>query len=273
MTYRDLDDVDRMLDARGRARREGGGDRRRAARPRGRGRPAGARHGGRRSLHLMGHLMERQLDPLGRLPAAAGPRAPRHRRAHCKAQTKAILGHEPRRGGAARGRHGLPAPTSWSWRSASARDLGVATDADLEVNRGIVVDDAHAHLATRRSSRSANASSTRGIVLRPGRAALRQARVARADAARRRRPPSRRVELSTKLKVTGMRPLLRRRLRRGRGPRGDRVPRRRARRLQAAGPQGRPDHRRGDVRRHRRRRLVLRQDQGARRTSATAATR
>ena len=53
-------------------------------------------------------------------------------------------------------------------------------------------------------------------------------------------------------------PVLGRRLRRCQGPRGDRAARRRARRLQAARAQGRQAHRRRDVRRHQRRRLVLR---------------
>ncbi len=65
-------------------------------------------------LHLMGHLMEWQLDP------AAGQLLQHDLESrgivvHRRAQTKAILGHERRSRGASMTELSIP-PTSSSWR-------------------------------------------------------------------------------------------------------------------------------------------------------------
>ena len=90
-------------------------------------------------LHLMGHLMERQLDP------AAGLLLQKEleRRGiaiHCRAQTTAILGHK--RAEAVLLDDGTIYPADLVVMATGIRpETRVATDAGLHVERGIVVDD------------------------------------------------------------------------------------------------------------------------------------
>ncbi len=90
-------------------------------------------------LHLMGHLMERQLDP------AAGYLLQRDLerrgiRIHCKAQTKAILGEG--RAEAVLLEDGTIYPADIVVMAVGIRpEVRIATDARLQVERGIVVDD------------------------------------------------------------------------------------------------------------------------------------
>jgi nitrite reductase (NADH) large subunit len=90
-------------------------------------------------LHLMGHLMERQLDP------AAGyllqkELEGRGIRIHTKAQTKAILGHE--RVEAVALDDGTVYPADIVVMAVGIRpETRIATDAGLHVERGIVVSD------------------------------------------------------------------------------------------------------------------------------------
>ncbi|WJS83809.1 nitrite reductase large subunit NirB [Paracoccus sp. TOH] len=91
-------------------------------------------------VHLMGHLMERQLDP------AAGYLLQRdlERRGikvHCKGATKAILGHG--RAEAVLLEDGTVHPADLVCMAVGIRpEVRLANDAHLEVERGIVVDDA-----------------------------------------------------------------------------------------------------------------------------------
>jgi len=90
-------------------------------------------------LHLMGHLMELQLDP-----AAGGLlRKEMERRGikvHCRAQTTAILGH--RRAEAVLLDDGTIYPADLVVMAAGIRpETRVAIDARLLVERGIVVDE------------------------------------------------------------------------------------------------------------------------------------
>ena len=91
-------------------------------------------------IHLMGHLMERQLDP------AAGYLLERdlERRGikvHCKGATKAILGHN--RAEAVLLEDGTVYPADLVCMAVGIRpETRLAVDAHLEVERGIVVDDA-----------------------------------------------------------------------------------------------------------------------------------
>ena len=91
-------------------------------------------------LHLSGHLMERQLD------AAAGYLLRRELegrgiKIHCKAQTKAILGTD--RVEAVALDDGTIYPADLVVMAAGIRpETRLATDAGIEINRGIVVDDA-----------------------------------------------------------------------------------------------------------------------------------
>ena len=91
-------------------------------------------------IHLMGHLMERQLDP------AAGYLLERdlERRGikiHCKGATKAILGHD--RAEAVLLEDGTVYPADLVCMAVGIRpETRLAVDAHLEVERGIVVDDA-----------------------------------------------------------------------------------------------------------------------------------
>ncbi len=91
-------------------------------------------------IHLMGHLMERQLDP------AAGYLLQRDLEkrgitVHCKGATKAILGKE--RAEAVLLDDGTIYPADLVCMAVGIRpETRIAVDAKLEVNRGIVVDDA-----------------------------------------------------------------------------------------------------------------------------------
>ena len=90
-------------------------------------------------LHLMGHLMERQLD------SAAGLLLQKELEGrgiaiHCRAQTTAILGHK--RAEAVLLDDGTIYPADLVVMAAGIRpETRVATDAGLHVERGIVVDD------------------------------------------------------------------------------------------------------------------------------------
>ena len=90
-------------------------------------------------IHLMGHLMERQLDP------AAGYLLQKDLEkkgitVHCKGATKAILGHD--RVEAVLLEDGTVYPADLVCMAVGIRpEARLATDAHLEVARGIVVDD------------------------------------------------------------------------------------------------------------------------------------
>jgi nitrite reductase (NADH) large subunit len=90
-------------------------------------------------LHLMGHLMELQLDPAaGRLLRQTLER--RGIKVRCRAQTTAILGH--RRVEAVLLDDGSVFPADLVVMATGIRpETRVATDARLQVERGIVVDD------------------------------------------------------------------------------------------------------------------------------------
>lgn len=90
-------------------------------------------------LHLMGHLMELQLDPAaGRLLQQTLER--RGITVHCRAQTTAILGH--RRVEAVLLDDGTVYPADLVVMATGTRpETRIATDARLHVERGIVVDD------------------------------------------------------------------------------------------------------------------------------------
>ncbi len=137
--FRDLDDVEAMVTAAARPDAKavviGGGllGLEAAAALRGRGMDVVV-------LHLAGHLMERQLD------AAAGYLLRRKLegrgiKVHCKAQTKAILGNG--RVEAVALEDGTVYPADLVVMAAGIRpETRLATDAGIEVGRGIVVDDA-----------------------------------------------------------------------------------------------------------------------------------
>ena len=90
-------------------------------------------------LHLMGHLMERQLDPsAGRLLQKELER--RGIEVRCRAQTTAILGHK--RAEAVLLDNGMIYPADLVVMATGIRpETRIATDAGLHVERGIVVDD------------------------------------------------------------------------------------------------------------------------------------
>jgi nitrite reductase (NADH) large subunit len=90
-------------------------------------------------LHLMDHLMERQLDPnAGRL--LQKELEGRGIEVHCRAQTKAILGHK--RAEAVLLESGSIYPADLVVMATGIRpETRIATDAGLQVERGIVVDD------------------------------------------------------------------------------------------------------------------------------------
>ncbi len=90
-------------------------------------------------LHLMGHLMERQLDPAaGYLLQKDLER--RGIKVHCKAQTTAILGDE--RAEAVLLEDGTIYPADIVVMAVGIRpEVRIATDARLHVERGIIVDD------------------------------------------------------------------------------------------------------------------------------------
>ncbi len=91
-------------------------------------------------IHIMGHLMERQLDP------AAGyllqkDLEKRGITVHCKGATKAILGHD--RAEAVLLEDGTVYPADLVCMAVGIRpETRIAVDAHLEVERGITVDDA-----------------------------------------------------------------------------------------------------------------------------------
>lgn len=94
-------------------------------------------------IHLMGHLMERQLDPAaGYLLQKDLER--RGIKVHCKGATKAILGHE--RVEAVLLEDGTTYPADIVVMAVGIRpETRLARDAGIEVNRGVVVDD---HMVT-----------------------------------------------------------------------------------------------------------------------------
>ncbi|WP_428686912.1 nitrite reductase large subunit NirB [Roseibium sp.] len=136
--FRDLDDVDAMVEAAGKPNAKavviGGGllGLEAAAALRLRGMEVVV-------LHLMGHLMERQLDP------AAGfllkqELEGRGIKIHCEAQTKAILGED--RAEAVLLDDGTVYPADLVVMAVGIRpEVRIATDAGIHVERGIVVDD------------------------------------------------------------------------------------------------------------------------------------
>jgi nitrite reductase (NADH) large subunit len=90
-------------------------------------------------LHLMGHLMERQLDPAAGALLQTALEA-RDIRIHCKAQTKAIIGKD--RVEAVVLEDGTIYPADIVVMAVGIRpETRLATDAGLHVERGIVVDD------------------------------------------------------------------------------------------------------------------------------------
>jgi nitrite reductase (NADH) large subunit len=139
MAYRDLDDVQAMIAAAERPGAQavviGGGllGLEAAAGLKARGMDVTV-------LHLMGHLMERQLDPAaGYLLETDLER--RGIRVHCKASTKAILGQG--KVDAVLLEDGTVYPADIVVMAVGIRpETRIATDAGLAVERGIVVDDA-----------------------------------------------------------------------------------------------------------------------------------
>ena len=201
-----------MLDAAALPRRQGRGDRRRPARPRGGGGPA-ARGMEVVVLHVMGHLMERQLDPsAGYLLQKDLER--RGIKVHCKAADQGDPRPQPRRGGAARGRHRL--------RRRHRRDGGRHPPRDphrhaTPGSRSTAASSSTTRCAppTRRSSSIGECVEHDGTLYGLVAPLYDQAKVV-ARTLLGEEAAFEPVELSTKLKVTGLRPLLRRRLRRRR---------------------------------------------------------
>jgi nitrite reductase (NADH) large subunit len=138
LSFRDLDDVNAMLAFAGRPQTNavvlGGGLLGLEA-------AAGLKKRGMnvRVLHLMGHLMERQLD------ATAGDLLQKHLEwrgisIHCRAQTTAVLGHK--RAEAVLLDDGTIYPADLVVMATGIRpETRIATDAGIQVERGIVVDD------------------------------------------------------------------------------------------------------------------------------------
>ncbi|HML91727.1 nitrite reductase large subunit NirB [Methyloceanibacter sp.] len=90
-------------------------------------------------LHLMGHLMERQLDPTAGYLLQKELEG-RGIKIHCKAQTKAILGNEHVE--AVLLEDGTVYPADLVVMAVGIRpETRIATDAGLHVERGIIVDD------------------------------------------------------------------------------------------------------------------------------------
>ncbi|MGK2741141.1 nitrite reductase large subunit NirB [Tepidicaulis sp. LMO-SS28] len=137
--FRDLDDVNAMVEAAGKPGAQavviGGGLLGLEA-------AAGLHAQGMKVtvLHLMDHLLERQLDP------AAGHLLKkelegRGLKVHCKAQTKAILGEDHAE--AVLLEDGTVYPADMVIMAAGIRpETRIAVDAGLHVERGVVVDDA-----------------------------------------------------------------------------------------------------------------------------------
>ena len=221
-------------------------------------------------LHVMGHLMERQLDPsAGYLLQKDLER--RGIKVHCKAQTKAILGQN-------------------RVEAVLLEDGTVYPRRHRGDGRRHPARDPHRHRRPPRG-RPRHRRRRRDAHLRPGHPRDRRMRRARrrASTASSRRSTTRRrswrrtllgeeaafapVELSTKLKVTGCDLF-------SAGDFADAPDREEiVFRDAARGVYKRlvlkdnVDHRRGDVRRHRRRRLVPLEDQGAGGHQRRAATR
>ena len=90
-------------------------------------------------IHLMGHLMERQLDPAAGYLLQRDLEA-RGIRVHCKGATKAILGRD--RVEAVLLEDGTIYPADLVCMAVGIRpEVRLATDAHLEIGRGITVDD------------------------------------------------------------------------------------------------------------------------------------
>ena len=90
-------------------------------------------------IHLMGHLMERQLDPAAAYLLEKALRA-RGIQIHCKGATKAILGHD--RVEAVLLDDGTVYDADLVCMAVGIRpEVRLANDAHLDVGRGIVVDD------------------------------------------------------------------------------------------------------------------------------------
>lgn len=138
ITYRDMDDTQAMIDASGnpggKAVVIGGGLLGLEA-------AAGLRLRGMdvTVIHLMGHLMERQLDPAAGYLLQKDLEA-RGLRVHCKGATKAILGKD--RVEAVLLEDGTTYPADLVCMAVGIRpETRIATDAALEVARGVVVND------------------------------------------------------------------------------------------------------------------------------------
>ena len=107
-------------------------------------------------IHLMGHLMERQLDPAAGYLLQKSLEA-RGMKIHCKGATKAILGHE--RVEAVLLEDGTVYDADIVCMAVGIRpEVRLANDAHLDVGRGITVNDAM-QTSIRRSGRWANVSS------------------------------------------------------------------------------------------------------------------
>ncbi len=90
-------------------------------------------------LHLMGHLMERQLDPAAGLLLQKELES-RGIKVHCHAQTTAILGHK--RAEAVLLDDGMVYPADLVVMATGIRpETRVAVDTGLQVERGVVADD------------------------------------------------------------------------------------------------------------------------------------
>lgn len=138
LAFRDLDDVDAMISVAGRPEARavviGGGllGLEAAAALRLRGMDVVV-------LHLMGHLMELQLDPASSALLQKELES-RGIRVHCRAQTTAILGHK--RAEAVLLDDGTIYPADLVVMATGIRpETRIATDARLHVERGIVVND------------------------------------------------------------------------------------------------------------------------------------
>ncbi|PVB59970.1 nitrite reductase large subunit NirB [Labrenzia sp. 011] len=136
--FRDLDDVEAMVAAAGRPNAKavviGGGllGLEAAAALRLRGMEVVV-------LHLMGHLMERQLDPAAGFLLQKDLEG-RGIRVHCEAQTKAILGED--RAEAVLLDDGTVYPADLVVMAVGIRpEVRIATDSGIHVERGIIVDD------------------------------------------------------------------------------------------------------------------------------------
>ena len=137
VTYRDLDDTNAMIAAAGPGAKAvviGGGLLGLEA-------AAGMQLRGMQVvvIHLMGHLMERQLDPAAGYLLQKSLEA-RGMTIHCKGATKAILGHD--RVEAVLLEDGTVYPADLVCMAVGIRpEVRLATDAHLDIGRGITVND------------------------------------------------------------------------------------------------------------------------------------